>query len=273
MENSKQKCKICGKELQNRENFKTCESCLKKLELRETLFAKYFEEEPNRIKLSDLKEQILYIAEIYEKLNNLLKETIEDYGWLSSIETVKFVIIQNTNFLIIKIRVGKYLIVDIKNKHVLTEKEITAHFNKRFFEENFEEEKDWNTYHFLACKDKIDAVINFCLENKELLETSSTILCEFNIKDAWTYLYIWPSKRMVQLGFGASNQFLYEQLFFNIDLTPLRMQDAVTKIGAKKVEEIFSKMEEIRIPVQSIPDIYLHGRTKTRSKKIKTTKE
>ena len=59
-----------------------------------------------------------------------------------------------------------------------------------------------------------------------------------------------------QLGFQTPYQFLYEQLFLKSDLTPSRMQDAISKIGMDKMREMFSRVKDIQLPEAVIPTIY-----------------
>ena len=81
--------------------------------------------------------------------------------------------------------------------------------------------------------------------------------CRLNHSQAWTYLFIDFANASVQLGFQTPDQTLYEQLFLNYDLTPCGMQDAVNKIGREKIKEIFSKVGNIKIPIEFIPlDLY-----------------
>ena len=74
---------------------------------------------------------------------------------------------------------------------------------------------------------------------------------------SWTYFHIDFVNASSQLAFETRDQFLYEQLYLRYDLTPSRMQDAQNKIGIEKMQEIFQKIKEIKIPQKVIPsDLY-----------------
>ena len=57
---------------------------------------------------------------------------------------------------------------------------------------------------------------------------------------------------------------MYEQLFLNYDLTPFSMQDAIHKMGIDKMNEIFSRVNGISIPIECISsdlyEIYLNNK-------------
>ena len=78
--------------------------------------------------------------------------------------------------------------------------------------------------------------------------------CKLEVESAWTWFYIDFVNAHIQLGFQTPNQNLYEQLFLNYDLTPYGMQDAQQKMGIEKMKEIFSKIKDIKIPKECIPD-------------------
>jgi len=74
------------------------------------------------------------------------------------------------------------------------------------------------------------------------------------LQDAYAFLSIHLSDGGNLLAFRTENQSLYEHLFFNNDLEPLSMQDAVEKIGFQKMQEMFSKIKDIKVPRSLIPE-------------------
>ncbi len=241
--------------------------------LRNALFEKYFEEEPERIKLVSLKEDILYVSSIWNSLTAIFQDTIKDAEWHTSLEQLKFVELEGTIYLVIKARIFKYLIIDVKAKRTLMKEEITSKFDKEFFVNHFSEckeeisENDWFMYHFLSCKKSVEELCNFCLVNKEILESSFDIYCKFEIGEAWTFLSIHPSNNKAMLGFQTPDQFLYEQLILHLDLTPSLMQDAQDNIDSEKMQEIFAKVEEIKIPKKCVSTAYLDSDILKRERK------
>ena len=61
------------------------------------------------------------------------------------------------------------------------------------------------------------------------------------------------------MSFQTPNQFLYEQLWFNSDLSPSGMQDAQL-IGKERMNEMFDEVKNIKIPNELIPPIILENK-------------
>lgn len=102
-----------------------------------------------------------------------------------------------------------------------------------------------------------ELLTDFYLQNQEILNLSTSLEYKISIGDAWSYFFIDFANASAQLGFQTLDQFLYEQLFLKFDLTPSRMQDAQSKIGTKKMDEMFLKIKTIKIPTDAIPtDLY-----------------
>ena len=95
------------------------------------------------------------------------------------------------------------------------------------------------------------------MENRNLLELSTELHYRLDIDEAWTFFFIDFANAEAQMGFQTPDQFLYEQLFLKYDLTPLRMQDAQEKIGITRMQEMFEKIKDLKIPIEVIPkDLY-----------------
>ena len=92
--------------------------------------------------------------------------------------------------------------------------------------------------------------------NQEILTLPTRIYYKLGDNNAWTYLSIDLANGTAQLGFQTPDQFLYEQLFLNSDLTPSSMQDAISKIGVDKMREMFSRVKDIQLPETVIPTIF-----------------
>lgn len=229
-----------------------------KTKLRDALFRKYFEVE-NSVNIVEVLEQLKPLIKIWGSLDTLLKQTIKDYEWFDGVEIVRFVTYQGVEYFIIKMRMFKYFIVDIKEKKVLTKENVASLFTEDFFVNYFEEiqlemKSDYIVmYHFLECKQGLEELLGFCKDKQEYLEMPNRIYCRFEINDAWTYLNINISTKEIQLGFQTPDQTLYDFLHFGIDLVPWGMQDAQQKVGLEKMKEICEKVKYINIPLSSLP--------------------
>lgn len=233
-----------------------------KTKLREALFAFYFEEGEDRIPITSLLKQLNPIIEIWQNLRTLLEENVTMYDWSSGLDLVKIIPYQGNTYLFIKEMILHYLIIDLNTKRVLKEKNVSALFNEEFFIKNFRERKTdlkerWILmYDFLDCQN-IDKIIEYCLAHEEVLKLPSSIVCKYKIKDALTYLRIGLADKNIQLGFQTLDQFLYEFLNLNLDLTPWGMQDAHHRLGIEKMNEMLSKVKEAKIPLSFVPQEFL----------------
>ncbi len=233
--------------------------------LRNELFEKYFEVENDCIKFKDLMDKLMPFTKVWKELKNILIENSKDFDFYMSIEMLKEISNQGNNYLIIKENLWTYFIIDLEGKKVLSEKEVIEKFNDNVFINNFDEEKSNEDliyypemYRFLEYSGDIEKLLDLYYKNKGILNINPHIHYRLNIDKAWTGLYINIANYAAQLHFNTPDQFLYEHLFFNGDLTPFGMQDAVTTIGLEKIQEMFTKTKEIPIPMSIIPKDYLN---------------
>ncbi len=154
----------------------------------------------------------------------------------------------------------QYVIIDMDRMENVTEEQVRCEFDKDFFVNYFGEFKlstDKDIFDMYAIKyyhGDIQKLVNFYTENQTTLCLPFKLRYRHEIGDAWTYFCIDFVNGNAQIGFQTPDQFLYEQLFLNFDLTPSRMQDAQRKMGIDKMQEIFEKIKKLRIPKKVIPD-------------------
>lgn len=231
---------------------------MSKEELRNKLFERYFECKDG-ILITDLMETVRPIIEVYDKLKDLLIQH-KTLKLFSSIETVKLLNHNGKDYLFFKkASPYSYLVVDIIENRVLSGEEIPDIFAENLFVENFEEpsvelDDDWlEWYHFLRYEGDIKELVDFYNQNKNILDIRTRVFNKLDVGEAWTWLSISLSSGQIQLSFQTENQFLYEVLFLNSDLTPFSLQDATEKIGKEKMLEMFERIKEIKIPKEVIP--------------------
>ena len=232
-----------------------------KEELRDKLFAKYFEVKEG-IKATELVDKLSFIPEVWDNLNALCENNIEYFDEYSSIEDIKLLNNNNNKYLILKLHLYRYAIIDIERKENITEEQFTNNFDENFFISNFNVRKRRNNdslelYDIEKHDGNIEELLDFYTENEQVLNLSKKIHYVLKIDDTWTCFHIDFVKACAQLCFETRDQFLYEQLYLRYDLTPSRMQDAKNKIGIEKMQEMFQKIKEIKIPQEVIPsDLY-----------------
>jgi len=230
--------------------------------LRDTLFQRYFHIEDG-ILVSDLVEKLDFIPEVWKQLHLLCEKNIRHFDSFSSLEQCKMVMHNQKRYLILKMRMWRYLIIDVGTMKTITQTDFENEFDENFFVNNFGEIKEdseipyTSLYRMEKYNGDIEELIKFYLANKYILSLSSNLHCKLNVGNAWTWFYIDFVNASAQIGFQTPNQFLYEQLFLKYDLTPYPMQDAQQKMGIEKMQQIFAQVKDIKIPKECVPsDLY-----------------
>ncbi len=230
---------------------------MKKEILRNQLFDKYFEVK-NGILVVDLVDTLSFIPELWKKLHILCENNIKYFDSFSDLEKFKLIDYKEKKYLILKIRMFKYVIIDIKQMENISEEQFRSEFDENFFVSNFDEIKDdrdlFRLYDLISYHGNMQELVDFYNDNKELLCLSTELHYRLQIGKAWTYFYIDFANANAQMGFQTPDQFLYEQLFLKYDLSPSRMQDAQEKIGVGRMYEMFEEIKKIIIPKEVIPD-------------------
>lgn len=226
----------------------------KKEELRNKLFNKYFEVEDG-VNVIDLINSIQIITDTWKHLHELLENKLEDFDNYTRITRIENIEYKNNNYLVIETEPFDFLIVDLKRRKVLSNNEKLSIFEEEFFSNKLSVDMKYKKlFYFLTYQGDIEELIKFYNANRQFLSIPNYIHSKLMVEDAWTYLSIDLANSKVQLGFETKDQMLYEHLFLNIDLSPSKMQDAASKMGRKKMFEIFGQVREIKIPIEQIPE-------------------
>lgn len=230
--------------------------------LRDKLFQKYFQEEDG-ILISDLVNNLSFIPEVWRQLHFLCVNNVKYFHPFSTLEMCKIVEHNKSKYFILKISCWRYIIIDIQKKENITEEEFRRYFDEQFFVKNFNEHKEEDDtlysslYYVSKYNGDIDELLDFYMENEQVLSLSTDLHYRLEEGNAWTYLNIDFANARVQMGFQTPDQFLYEQLFLKYDLIPSILQDAQEKMGIEKMNEIFNRIKDIIIPIECIPsDLY-----------------
>ena len=227
---------------------------MEKEELRTILFEQYFKPN-NGINIKELLNNTTYITNLYKEFFILLDENIEEYDIYNKVDIIKEIEHNNKKYLIIKISPLQYIIIDLYNYKTLNLESVKKYFKEDFFINNFKEVNGINIdrYHILETNKSLFPIVNYYFENKETFNIKPKIFYKVSYMDAISCIHINLIDENIQLEFLDKNQYLYEQLYFYIDLTPSIMQDSIKKIGINKVNEIFSRIKDINIPLSCIP--------------------
>lgn len=226
-----------------------------KTKLRNSLFEKYFEIEDG-VLLSDLVESTRDITNTWDFLHQILENCIEDYDKWSRLEDIKEVEYKNKKYLIIKVMMHEYIIIDLESKKILSEEESLNIFEEQLFIDNFNErkigEKMYNKFYWFLNGNNENQIIDYYNKNKKIFKYPTKIFYKMNMDAVYTFLSIRLNDG-IQLSFQGKDQILYETLFINSDLTPSGMQDTKDRISVEKMREMFDRIPNIKIPRKYIP--------------------
>ncbi len=206
------------------------------------------------------------ITETWNNLHQLLEKNLSSFDTWSPLNEIKQIANQGKEYLIIKINLWHYVIIDLETNQTILKKDVKKNFNEEFFINNFGKRRTiankdcLDMYNFFNYNSPPQEIIAFYQDNQELLSLPHKLFYKIRIDQAWTYLSINLANGKIQLGFETKDQFLYEHLFMNKDLTPFALQDATAKLGIDKMTEIFNRIKSIKIPFALIPqELYQHS--------------
>lgn len=223
--------------------------------LRNNLFEKYFEGK-DYVLLSEIIESTSEITTTWNFLHQILENCIEDYDKWSRLENIKEIEYKNKKYLIIKVMIHKYIVIDLETKKILGEEEALNKFEEQLFIDNFNErkigEKMYNRIYWFLNGNNANQIIDYYNQNKRILSYPTKIFYKINMDDVYTFLSIRLNDN-IQLSFHGKDQILYETLFMNCDLTPCGVQDTKDRIGIEKMREMFDRIPNIKIPREYIP--------------------
>lgn len=172
--------------------------------LRNQLFDKYFEVK-NGIPVVDLIDTLSFIPKLWGKLHILCENNIEYFDSFSDLEKFKLIDYKEKEYLILKIRMFKYIIIDMEKMENISEGQFRSEFDEKFFVSNFDEIKDdrdlFRMYDLIRYYGDVQELTDFYNENKGLLCLSTELHYRLQIGKAWTYFYIDFANTTVQMGF------------------------------------------------------------------------
>jgi len=221
---------------------------MNKDELRNLLFEKYFEIEEG-VSAIDFVNYTMDIKTKWQELHHMLENGLCFFDSHTTMGKVLRVSCDENNYFIINYDLHHYLLLNIEDECAVGEEELPKKMDQNFFVENF------GKHHYIPMISSFDfyegnskALIQFLSSNQEFFSLYPVIHYRLSLENAFTYFTIDVVNDRAQLGFETPDQFLYEQLFFNGDLSPFAMQDATAKIGVLKMNEIFERIKNIKLP-------------------------
>lgn len=227
--------------------------------LRNNLFESYFDEKEGVI-ATDLVDKLSFIPQTWEKLHILCQKNIHHFSKWNTLNCFKEVEYKNKKYLILKEHSWNYTIIDMDEQKCITREQLNEAFEESFFIENFEEQKqdiDLNFSKYYIMREyhgDIQELVDFYFQNEAIFNLPTRLSYRLGTEAAWTFLTIDFANAKGYMGFRTPDQFLYEHLFLNYNLTPSGMQDSQRKIGIEKSIEMFRRIPSIKIPKDRIPE-------------------
>jgi hypothetical protein len=235
---------------------------MSKDKLRNELFDSYFEITEGVLAI-DLVDKLSYVRETWAGLHKICVDNVDGYYFWSSLRGIKLVERDGDKYLVIRERPFNYIIIDLTTMNNINKLKFKRVFDEDFFVTNFDEAvmEDYNAFPDMYRLDSYTGntyeILDFYIQNEDVLNLTPRLYYKIKKGDAWTYFSIDFATRSAQMGFQTPNQYLYEQLFLNSDLSASSMQDAQNRIGLDKMCEMFDRIKEIKLPIEIIPnDLY-----------------
>lgn len=249
---------------------------MEKSELRNELFKKYFEETEGPL-LTDFVDNLSFIPKTWRSLHKICEQNIDYFNTFTSLDHMNLMIENNKQYLVLNFSTWNFIIIDLETNKTITKEEYKKKFDDEVFMNTFYSKEEQPSFiNIIEYNGNPKELLDFYIENKEILTLPTTINYGYEKDSAWTNLNIDFVNEKISLSFQTEDQFLYEHLFLNYDLTPMDFQDATKKIGKERLEEMFNEIKKIIVPKDIIPNVlykkYLNQR-KANFVKIKKINE
>ena len=99
-----------------------------KVVLRDKLFNKYFNVDDG-VLVSDLTNKLSFIPDVWNKLHIMCQKNIKHFDRFSSLEKIKMIEHNNKKYLILKLRMWRYVILDLDNMKNISNDEFNYVFD------------------------------------------------------------------------------------------------------------------------------------------------
>ena len=148
-----------------------------KVLLRDILFQKYFEIEDG-VSVKDLNDKLSFIPEVWGNLRALCEKNMRRFDRFSSLEKIKMIEHNQKKYLILKLRMCRYLIIDLDRMVSISREEFQNEFNEEFFISNFDETSvGADCFDFFYLLDKyqgdVQELLDFYMENIDVLKQAN----------------------------------------------------------------------------------------------------
>lgn len=207
---------------------------MKKTLIKEVLLKKYFEVKEG-IELEEFLEKIEETRNVWQEFHHILRNQIKYFYKQEIVKGIKTIVRENQSYLFIRLHAWDYLLINIETKQVVNKEKAKTLFNQAFFIENFSEEEQ--KYLFLNTCQNPEVIVNFYLENENILKQLPYFFYSIGNVEANSYMYVDFVEKNSHIGFFADKEGLKEQFFWEIQPN----------------KELEDKIMKIKIPYDLIP--------------------
>lgn len=217
--------------------------------IKEVLLKKYFDVKEG-IELEEFLEKIEEVKNVWQEFHHILRNQIKYFYKQEIVKGIKMIVRENQSYLFIRLHAWDYLVINIETKQVVNKEKANSLFNQAFFIENFSEEEQ--KYLFLNTCQNPEIIVNFYLENENILKQLPYFFYSIGNVEANSYMYVDFVEKNSHIGFFADKEGLKEQFFWEIQPNK-ELEDKIMKI--KIPYDLISKemLEEPVRRTKSVP--------------------
>ena len=220
------------------------------------------------IPIDDITSTLSFIKDTYQNLKTLLAKHIEHIEYYNKCGPIKYIGVKGKECLAIRLGLARYLMIDTETGLALSKEQVCSQWTEDYFLAEFAGyhashalENDIDQYTFLTPPGNLSDIVDFCAANSTVFALPTTIVHQVKLEQpnitgtvikTLSYLAVDFIRNEIQLGFRGTDQYLYEHLFFSLDLEPT-IKDTKGRIDNEEMNTIFCKVKNIRIPKEAIP--------------------
>ena len=220
---------------------------MEKSKLRKTLFNEYLKEKDGK-NIIELLRKTQFIEEVWNNLYIILEDSIEEIDNNTNIEYIKLI----DNYLIIKTYSNEYFIINLStnDNYIFYDYENNHKINRLEEVKDIINNKNTTSFNY---KNKKQILFDYYEQNKELLSLPKQIICKYKLGNAITFFVINLANGYSYLSFETEDQYIYEHLFLDRDLNPLKLQDIQSRMSLDEIQELLLKIRDIIVPTEIVP--------------------
>ena len=190
--------------------------------------------------LSDVIDSYKSVSEVWSDFNNLLSSLVDDNVKVYKVKEIG-------DYLIIKLNIFEYIVIDLENRVCLDESLVEDIFGEEYFVDEFREDKDTFKFFDFINIDELEDVIEFYNNNSEVILGNRNIRYEYqneNGRIGIDYNFVSDTINLYIHGFGEVMRVNY--IFFDKSLNPIQVTNPTGNMDDLRV--LANRVKDLRIP-------------------------